>query len=142
MSKLSYSFDEEEYFGDFNTIDELIDEVIDTSDFIDRIEKNENYLIISIGENIPYSDCGSDIYEYMIEHFQQKAYGESEYAENYLEDIKSEHEENFKKKLDEIWGEFKKQIKDEHPFFNVINCKNYRVYTDGKYEILKDNKCI
>lgn len=137
MSKLSYSFNEEEYFGDFYTIDELINEVIDTSDFTDRLEKNEKFLIISIGENVPYSDCGSDIYEYMIEYFQEKAYRESDYAENYLTDIKPEHEENFKKKLDEIWDYFKKEIKDEHPFFNVINCKDYRVYTDGKYEILE-----
>ncbi len=135
--QLSYSFDEENYNGDFSTLEELISELIDDPCFTERIEKNEKFLIISIGENVPYSDCGSDIYEYMIEHFQEKAYGESEYAENYLTDIKPEHEENFKKKLDEIWDYFKKEIKDEHPFFNVINCKDYRVYTDGKYEVLE-----
>ena len=136
--KLSYSFDEENYYGEFDTIEELVNELLDDSDFTDRIEENENSLIISIGENVPYSDRGSDIYEYMIEYFQEKAYGESEYAESYLTYIKPEHEENFKKKLDEIWDDFKKQIKDEHPFFNVINCKDYRIYTDGKYEVLED----
>lgn len=140
--QLSYSFDEEHYNGDFDTIEQLVSELLDDSNFTDRIGSDENFLIISIGENVPYSDCGSDIYEYMIEHFQEKAYGESEYAENYLSYIKPEHEENFKKKLDEIWDYFKKQIKEEHPFFNVINCKDYRVYTDGKYEVLEDNKCI
>lgn len=136
--KLSYSFDEENYCGEFDTIEQLVNELLDDSDFTDRIEENENSLIISIGENVPYSDCGSDIYEYMIEYFQEKAYGESEYAESYLSYIEPEHEENFKKKLDEIWDEFKKITKEEHPFFNVINCKDYIVYIDGKYEILED----
>lgn len=138
--KLSYSFDEENYNGEFDTIEEIVNEIVDDSNFTDRIEEGQNSLIISIGENVPYSDCGSDIYEYMIEHFQDKAYGESEYAESYLSHINPEHEENFKKKLDEIWDNFKKQIKDEHPFFNVVNCKDYRVYTDGKYEVLEDKE--
>ncbi|MBC2855448.1 hypothetical protein H3N56_02930 [Cetobacterium sp. 2A] len=138
MSKLSYSFDEENYYGDFDTIEELINEVLNDSNFTDRIEQGENYLLINIGENVPYCDCGSDIYEDMIEFFQEIAYKESDYAENYLSNIKPEHEENFKKKLDEIWNDFKKQINDEHPFYNVENCKDYRVYTNGKYEVLDD----
>ena len=140
--KLSYSFDEENYNGGFDTIEELINELLDDSNFTDRIENDGNSLIISIGENVPYSDKGSSIYEYMIEYFQERAYNESEYAESYLAYIKPEHEENFKNKLDEIWNDFKKQINEEHPFFNVTNCKDYRVYTDGKYEVLEDNKCI
>ena len=135
--KLSYSFDEENYNGCFDTIEELVSELLDDPNFTDRIEDGENLLIISIGENIPYSDKGSSVYEHMIEYFQEKAYNESEYAESYLSNIKPEHEGNFKKKLDKIWNDFKKQINDEHPFFNVINCKYYRVYTNGKYEVLE-----
>lgn len=53
--KLSYSFDEENYYGEFDTIEELVNELLDDSDFTDRIEENENSLIISIGENVPFS---------------------------------------------------------------------------------------
>ncbi|MGL4863146.1 MAG: hypothetical protein ACRC4T_08510 [Cetobacterium sp.] len=138
MSNLAYSFDGENYTGEYDTMEELINEIVDDSNFTDRIEYDENSLIISIGENVPYSDKGSSIYEYMIEYFQERAYNESEYAENYLTYIKPEYEENFKKKLDEIWDSFKKQINDEHPFFNIINCKDCKIYTDGRYEVLED----
>lgn len=131
--KLSYSFDEENYNGSFATIEELVNELL--YEFVDEIEEGQDYLVVSIGENVPYSDKGSDAYATIIEYFQEEAYDKSDYAESYLSYIKPEDEKIFKNKLDKIWNEFKKQINDEHPFFNVINCKNYRVYKDGRYEV-------
>lgn len=131
--KLSYSFDEENYIGSFATIEELVNELL--YDFDDEIEEGQDYLVVSIGENVLYSDKGSDAYATIIEYFQEEAYDKSDYAESYLSYIKPEDEKKFKNKLDKIWNDFKKQINDEHPFFNVINCKRYKIYKDGRYEI-------
>lgn len=141
--KLTYSFDGENYNGEYDTIELLIEDLIGDSCFTDRIEEDKDSTIIFIGESNPYSDCGSNAYDAIIDHFREAAYDVGgEFAEYYLDTINPEHQKFLEDKLDIIWEEFKKLANEEDPFFTVSNALEYRIYTDGKYEILEDKKCI
>lgn len=134
--KLAYSFNGENYQGGYDTIEEIIKDLIDCSNLKDGD-------IIYIGSERPYSDCGSNAYDAIIDHFREAAYDVGgEYAEYYLDTINPEHQKFLEDKLDNIWEEFKKLINEEEPFFTVSNALKYRIYIDGKYEVLEDNKCI
>ena len=134
--KLTYSFDGENYNGEYDTLELLIEDLIGDSCFTDRIEEGEDSTIVFIGESNPYSDCGSNAYDTIIDYFREAAYERGgEYAEYYLDEIKPEHKKFLEDKLDTIWGEFKKIANEEEPFFTVSDVLEYRIYTNGKYEI-------
>lgn len=135
MSNLAYSFDGENYTGEYDTIEEIIKDLMEYPSFIN----GRGFTTVHIGKRKPYSDCGSNAYDTIIEYFQESAYElGGDYAEYYLEGINPEHEKFLEDKLDSIWEEFKKLTRQEEPFFIVPNSTEYKIYTDGRYEVLED----
>lgn len=131
--QLAYSFNGENYQGGYDTIEDIMKDLIEYPNFQDGD-------ILYIGEEHPYSDCGSNAYDAIIDHFREEAYDVGgEYAESYLETINPEHQKFLEDKLDLIWEEFKKLTNEDEPFFTIPNGVKYKIYRDGRYELEEES---
>lgn len=133
--KLCYSFDEEFYHGEYDTIEDIVKDLIES-----EFEIGKEFICVYIGEAVTYKDKGSDCYNNIIDMFKENAYEVGgEWSENYLETIDPEHEKFLKDKLDEIWAEFKNISKENNPFYTVYSTDRYKVYLDGRYELINED---
>ncbi|MGL6065020.1 MAG: hypothetical protein ACRC0S_08050 [Fusobacteriaceae bacterium] len=140
MDKYAWSFNEEYYnsiAGDEIAV--VIENLFKDNEFCEEFEKNDS-VVVFMGEATYYEDTGSDIYYYMIEYFQERAFETvDEFSEGYLDNIPKESEQLLKKELDKAWNKFINSGDIKARFFKCSNIKKLKIYPNGEYIILENN---
>ena len=86
-----------------------------------ELAKDEGGECFRIGEMIPYDVPGIDA-ELVIERMQETVYEEiGEAADDYLNNIKEEHENELEEKLTQVFTEWAKKYSYNSTFYKVVN---------------------
>lgn len=128
MAKYAYSFNNERYYGEFDTIEEALGEA-----------KGDNYgcedvYKVYIGEVVHdyYPRIDTD---HLLEELNYDAYDKcGEWAEDYLEDVTKEDFIELDDKLNAVFYEWLKTKGYEPGFFSIPHYEVYR-YENGKFAL-------
>lgn len=119
--KWCYSFNEENFEGDFETKEEAIAEAIW---YYKDDEKDQDFIwigqtkAISLGVNV----------DRIIEDLGEEAYDQAgEYAEDYLTKVASSHQKVLEERLNEVLVAWMKEFKYEPNFWTVTNIRKIDV---------------
>lgn len=120
--KWCYSFNEENYEGDFDTKEQAIAEAIWYYKEDDDIDQD----IIWVGQTKAIS-LGVNV-DRIIEDLGEEAYDQSgEYAEDYLTDVKKSHQRILEERLNNVLYSWMKEFKYEPNFYTVENVEEIEV---------------
>jgi hypothetical protein len=119
--KWCYSFNEENFEGDFETKEQAIEEAIW---YYKDYEKDQDFIWIGQTKNI---SLGVNI-DSIIEDLSEEAYDEAgEYAEDYLSDVTLSHQKVLEERLNEVMVAWMKEFKYEPNFWAVTNVEKIDV---------------
>jgi hypothetical protein len=119
--KWCYSFNGENFEGDFDTEEQAIAEAIW---YYKDDEKDQDFIwvgqtqAISVGVNV----------DSLLENLGEEAYEQAgEYAEDYLTNVKIEHQKVLEEKLNSVLATWMKEFKYEPNFWTVKNVEKIDV---------------
>jgi hypothetical protein len=119
--KWCYSFNEENFEGDFDTKEQAIDEAIW---YYKDDEKDQDF--IWVGQIKPVS-VGVNI-DSLLEQLGEEAYEEAgEYAEDYLTNVTLSHQKILEQRLNNVLVAWMKEFNYEPNFWTVENVKKIDV---------------
>lgn len=127
------------YTSEMETIEEVIKDLVYNLNEEDILINNGNKTIeVNIGIPEYYQDFIDA--ENILDDLYDKAFSESEYAEEYLSNVSEDGIEWLQNKLNELWDEFKKRENIKSPFFYIQKERTFIVYIEEveqySYEIL------
>jgi hypothetical protein len=119
--KWCYSFNEENYEGDFETKEQAIAEAIY---YYKDDERDQDFIWVGQTKNI---SLGVNV-DRIIEDLGEEAYDEvGEYAEDYLTDVTLSHQKVLEERLNEVLVTWMKEFKYEPNFWTVTNVEKIEV---------------
>jgi hypothetical protein len=119
--KWCYSFNEENFEGDFDTEEQAIAEAIW---YYKDDEKDQDFIWIGQVEEVGISFN----IDYVIEAIQENAYDKcGEYAENYLDNVTNEHRQILEDRVQSEVLKWMKEFKYEPNFWTVKNVEKIDV---------------
>lgn len=119
--KWCYSFNEENFEGDFETKEQAIEEAIY---YYKDDEKDQDFIWVGQTKNI---SLGVNV-DRIIEDLSEEAYDQAgEYAEDYLTTVESSHQKVLEERLNEVLVTWMKELKYEPNFWTVTNVEKIDV---------------
>jgi hypothetical protein len=119
--KWCYSFNEEDFEGDFETKEDAIGEAIY---YYKDCEEDQDFIWIGQAKEISF---GVDV-DTIIENLGEDAYDQvGEYAKDYLYDVTTSHQAILEERLNEVLVTWMKEFKYEPNFWTVENVQKIDV---------------
>ena len=129
MSKWAFSFDNERYYGGFDSKDDAIEEGVKDAEL-------NGYDRLYIGEEIrdftPFINVSS-----IIEEIQENACDHSEYADDYLEDVQDNHLIELETTLNNVLVEWMSKHNYNPTFFSVEEYEEYTIDLENDNELAR-----
>ena len=113
--KWCYSFNEENYEGDFDTKEQAIAEAMY---YYKDDEKDQDFIWVGQTKSL---SLGVNV-DSVLENLSEEAYDlAGEYAEDYLSNVKLNHQKVLEERLNFVLESWMKEFKYEPNFFTVVN---------------------
>ena len=130
QKKFSYSFNEEDYLGIYDTVEECLDEAKYSSDFEDIVGESEDENIIEVGvwvgeiKEPTFKVDAQNILEYIEEDFYEQC---GEYADGWLTIIKQPDIDLLSSRLNVLIEAWMIETNNQPSFYTVENAKKHTI---------------
>lgn len=137
----AYSFDNEEYYGTYDTDDEALHGALREIEYIRKHGQKCTPGMVYIGDceffNPSLSGSGWDIIEAVIQQADNEGFGE--WADGYLSDIPKEQMEELEESLEKAFKGWIDKY-NYHATFFIVNSYDVYSYDKDKHELSRETK--
>ena len=129
MAEYSYSFNEENFYGPFESREAALAEAMSELTCQDHFDPEQAEHFVYTGMDEPHTPTLPGV-EWLVENLQEMAYDAiGEAAEDWLEDVTNEEEEDLQDMVMEAVNKWLEKHKKQPTFFTVTEVETHTVKT-------------